>query len=145
MKILILCTGNSCRSQMAEAFLRSFDDRLEVHSAGSRPTERVNPKAAKVMSELGFDLSNNKPKSVEQFLGQPLDYVITVCGNARDECPAFTGQVGTRVHLGFDDPADATGTEEEVLDIFRSSREEIRDCFYRFYLEELEPKLDWSE
>ena len=141
MKILILCTGNSCRSQMAEAFLASFDPALEVHSAGSRPAERVNPYAIRVMDELGFDLSKGRPKSVEEFLGQPIDYVITVCGNARDECPVFTGQVGHRVHLGFDDPADATGSEEEILDVFRRSREEIRDCFYRFYLEELQPGL----
>ena len=141
MKILILCTGNSCRSQMAEAFLQSFDPRLEVHSAGSRPAERVNPYAVKVMAELGFDLSGGRPKSVEEFLGQSIDYVITVCGNARDECPVFTGEVGERVHLGFEDPAGAEGTEEEILNVFRRSREEIRDCFYRFYLEELEPKL----
>jgi arsenate reductase len=141
MTILILCTGNSCRSQMAEAFLASFDPRLDVHSAGSRPAERVNPYAVRVMKELNFDLSQGRPKSVEEFLSEPVDYVITVCGNARDECPAFTGEVGSRVHLGFEDPADATGTEEEVLDVFRRSREEIRDCFYRFYLEELEPRL----
>ena len=141
MKILVLCTGNSCRSQMAEAFLRSFDPRLEVHSAGSRPAERVNPYAVQVMAELGFDLSDARPKSVEEYLGQSLDYVITVCGNARDECPTFTGEVGRRVHLGFEDPADATGSDEEILNVFRRSREEIRDCFYRFYLEELEPKL----
>lgn len=141
MKILILCTGNSCRSQMAEAFLQSFDSRLEVDSAGSRPADRVNPHAVQVMAELDFDLSAKHPKSVTEFLGKTLDYVITVCGAARDECPVFTGQVGTRVHLGFEDPADARGTEEEILDVFRRSREEIRDCFYRFYLEELEQKL----
>ena len=126
---------------MAEAFLASFDSRLDVHSAGSRPAVQVNPHAVRVMAELGFDLSDNQPKSVDEFLSQPVDYVITVCGNARDECPAFTGKVGIRVHLGFEDPADATGTEQEVLAVFRRSREEIRDCFYRFYLEELEPKL----
>lgn len=141
MKILILCTGNSCRSQMAEGFLRSFDPRLEVHSAGSRPAARVNPYAVKVMAELGIDLTTGRPKSVNEFLGQPIDYVITVCGNARDECPVFTGEVGARVHLGFDDPADATGSEEEILDVFRRSRDEIRKGFYRFYQEELEPKL----
>jgi arsenate reductase len=141
MKILILCTGNSCRSQMAEAFLRSFDPRLNVHSAGSRPAARVNPYAVQVMAELDFDLSAARPKSVDEFLGQSIDCVITVCGNARDECPAFTGEVGERVHLGFEDPADATGTEQQILAVFRRSREEIRDCFYRLYLEELEPKL----
>jgi arsenate reductase len=142
MKILILCTGNSCRSQMAEAFLRSFDARLDVHSAGSRPAPKVNPHAVQVMSELGLDISAGRPKSVAEFLGQPIDYVITVCGNARDQCPAFTGEVGARVHLGFEDPADATGTEEQILNVFRRSREEIRDCFYRFYLEELKPTLE---
>ena len=137
MRILILCTGNSCRSQMAEAFLRSFDSNLIVESAGSRPAAQVNPYAVRVMAEVGLDLSSHRPKSVAEFLGQPFDYVITVCGNARDECPAFTGQVGQRIHLGFDDPADATGSEEEILDVFRRSREEICDCFYRFYHEEL--------
>lgn len=141
MKILILCTGNSCRSQMAEAFLASFDPRLEVHSAGSSPAERVNPHAVRAMAELGFDLSQGRPKNIDEFLGQSIDYVITVCDNVRDECPAFTGEVGARVHLGFEDPADATGSEDEILDVFRRSREEIRDCFSRFYLEELEPKL----
>ncbi len=141
MKILILCTGNSCRSQMAEAFLASFDPRLEVRSAGSRPAAQVNPHAVRVMRELDFDLSHRRPKSVDEFLNQSIDCVITVCGNARDQCPTFAGAVGRRVHLGFDDPADAAGTDEEILNVFRRSREEIRDCFYRFYLEELEPQL----
>ena len=142
MKILVLCTGNSCRSQMAEAFLRSFDPRIEAHSAGSRPAARVNPYAVRAMAEVGLDLSQGRPKSVDEFLGQAIDFVVTVCGNARDECPAFIGQVGERLHLGFDDPADATGTDEEVMEVFRASRDEIREGFHRFYEEKVLPKLE---
>jgi len=133
MRILILCTGNSCRSQMAEGLLRSFDDRLEVFSAGSKPAERVHPMAVRVMQEAGLDISNGYPKSVEEFLDQPFDYVITVCGNAREACPVFIGQVGQQLHIGFPDPADAEGTEEEVLEVFRASRDEIRKGFREFY------------
>jgi arsenate reductase (thioredoxin) len=142
MKILVLCTGNSCRSQMAEALLRSFDPRIEAHSAGSRPAERVNPYAVRVMAEEGLDLSQGRPKSVDEFLGQPIDFVVTVCGNARDECPVFTGQVGERLHIGFDDPADATGTDDEIMAVFRASRDEIREGFRRFYEEKVLPKLE---
>ncbi len=132
-RILILCTGNSCRSQMAEGFLKSFDSKLEVHSAGTKPAERVHPKAVEVMKEVGIDLSGNKPKMVDQFLDQPFDYVITVCDHAKETCPVFTGKVKQRLHIGFDDPAAATGTEDEVYAIFRRVRDEIRDSFQEFY------------
>ena len=133
MKILVLCTGNSCRSQIAEGYLCSFDSRLEVESAGSRPTDRVNPYAIRVMDEAGIDISAGRPKNVDQFLGDSIDYVITVCGNAERDCPAFTGDVKNRLHIGFPDPADATGTEEEVLNVFRQSRDEIERRFREFY------------
>lgn len=136
-RILILCTGNSCRSQMAEGFLKSFDGELEVYSAGTNPSTRVHPKAVVVMNELGIDLSNNFPKNVEQFLQDEFDYVITVCDNAKETCPVFTGKVGKRLHIGFEDPAEATGTEEEILSEFRRIRDQIKEDFYKFYLENL--------
>jgi len=139
-KILILCTGNSCRSQMAEGFLKSFDKNLEVYSAGTKPAEKVNPNAIKVMNEVGIDLSSNYPKLVDQFLNEPFDYVITVCDNAKETCPVFIGKVGKQLHIGFEDPADATGTEEEILSVFRKVRDEIKRDFYEFYLKELKEK-----
>ena len=138
-RILILCTGNSCRSQMAEGFLKSFDSSLEVFSAGTKTASRVHPKAIQVMSEIGIDLSKNYPKTVEQFLSQPFDYVITVCGNAKETCPVFIGDVKHRLHIGFDDPADATGTEEKILVEFRRVRDEIKNDFFKFYSDELQP------
>jgi len=142
MKILILCTGNSCRSQMAEAFLAGFDARLEVRSAGSKPAERVNPWAVRVMREVGVDLSAAKAQDVREFLDQHWDYVVTVCGNAQRDCPAFLGQVDHRVHLGFDDPADATGTDDEILAVFRASRDEIQAGFRDWFDAELAPRLE---
>lgn len=133
MKILILCTGNSCRSQMAEGFLKSFDDVLEVYSAGTEPSEKVHPNAIQVMKEIGIDISKNYPKSVDEFLDKEFDYVITVCGGAKESCPAFSGKVKNRLHIGFDDPADATGTEEEILSEFIRIRDEIETDFRDFY------------
>ena len=135
-KILILCTGNSCRSQMAEGFLKSFDKELEVYSAGTKPADKVNPKAVQVMKEIGIDISQNYPKMVDQFINDPFDYVITVCDNAKETCPVFIGKVGKQLHIGFEDPADATGTEEEILSEFRKVRDEIKKDFYEFYLNE---------
>jgi len=135
--ILILCTGNSCRSQMAEGFLKAYDPFLEVHSAGTRPSEMVHPLAVQVMKEVGIDLSSHRPKSLNAFLDRPFDYVITVCDNAKESCPIFTGKVGQRLHLGFDDPAEATGSEEEVLAVFRRVRDEIAARFRQFFDENL--------
>jgi arsenate reductase len=133
MKILILCTGNSCRSQMAEGLLKSFDPRISVYSAGTHPSDRVHPKAVMVMKEIGIDLSANHPKQVDDFLEDAFDYVITVCGNAKENCPVFRGEVRHRLHMGFEDPAEAVGTEEEVLQVFRTIRDEIRERMYAFY------------
>ena len=133
MKVLILCTGNSCRSQMAEAFMKSFDDNLEVHSAGTNPSSQVHPLAVQVMDELGFDLSDQYPQDVDEFLDQSFDYVITVCDNAKETCPVFSGDVKHNIHIGFEDPADAEGTLEEKLTIFRRIRDEIRTDFKAFY------------
>jgi arsenate reductase len=138
--ILILCTGNSCRSQMAEGFLKSFDSELEVFSAGTKPSSQVHPKAIQVMSEIGIDLSKNYPKNSDQFINDSFDYVITVCDNARESCPVFIGKVGQQLHIGFEDPAEATGTDEEVVSVFRKVRDEIKRDFYEFYLKELNTK-----
>lgn len=137
MKILILCTGNSCRSQMAHGFLQSFDKKIEVFSAGTKPAEKVNPMAVKVMSETGIDISYHTPKNVNQYLGQEWDYVITVCGGANDNCPLFTGVVKHRLHIGFEDPSEATGTPEFIESEFHRVRDEIKNRFYDFYLNEL--------
>ncbi len=136
-KILVLCTGNSCRSQMAEGFLKSFDAALEVVSAGTEPSERVHPKAIQVMKEKGIDISNGYPKNVSEFLDEPFDYVITVCGGAKESCPMFAGEVKHRLHIGFDDPAEAMGSEEYVLSEFKRIRDEIERDFLKFYLENI--------
>jgi arsenate reductase len=132
MKILILCTGNSCRSQMAEGFMKYFNSDLEVYSAGTDPSLEVHPKAIQVMKEVGIDISKNYPKIVDQFLNDSFDYVITVCDNAKETCPVFMGKVGRRLHISFKDPANATGTDEEILSVFRKVRDEIRQEFYQF-------------
>lgn len=136
-KILILCTGNSCRSQMAEGFLKSLDKNLQVFSAGTKPSDKINPFAIKAMKEIGIDISNGIPENVEKYLSQSFDYVITVCDNAKETCPVFMGDVKHRLHIGFDDPADAVGTEEEVMPVYRRVRDEIKKDFYEFYLNEL--------
>jgi len=136
-KILILCTGNSCRSQMAEGFLKSFDTELEVYSAGTKPAEKVNPFAVKAMKEVGIDISNCKAENVDKYLSQSFDYVITVCDNAKETCPVFIGKVKHRLHIGFEDPADAVGTEEEIFSEFRRIRDEIKNELYKFYEDNL--------
>jgi len=133
MKILVLCTGNSCRSQMAEGFLKQFNPQWEIYSAGTKPAEKVNPYAIKVMKELGIDISSNMPKNVDQFLNQEFDYVITVCDGAKETCPMFTGKVKHRMHIGFEDPAEAKGSEEFILNEFRRIRDQIKKEFYTFY------------
>ena len=131
-KILILCTGNSCRSQMAEGFLKSFDSELEVFSAGTVPAEKVNPNSIIVMDEVGIDISSQFPQNVDEFVNQSFDYVITVCDNAKEVCPVFTGHVKHQIHISFDDPAEATGTEEEVMQVYRRVRDDIKKRFKIF-------------
>lgn len=133
MRILILCTGNSCRSQMAEGILKSLDSNLEVFSAGTKPAERIASKAVAVMNEIEIDISHNSPKSVENFLTQEFDYVITVCVGAKEVCPAFIGKVAHRIHIGFDDPWEATGSDEEQIAVYRRVRDEILRDFTSFY------------
>ena len=141
MKILILCTGNSCRSQIAHGFLQSFDSRLDVYSAGTKAAEKVNPMAVKVMGEMGIDLTHHSPKSVNLYLEHEWDYVITVCGGANESCPMFMGEVKNRLHIGFDDPSEATGTSEFINREFHRVRDEIKARFYEFYLNELKPQM----
>ena len=141
MKILVLCTGNSCRSQMAHGFLQSFDQNIEVFSAGIHPAEKVHPTAIRVMAEVGIDISHHTPKSVNHYLNESWDYVITVCGGANESCPMFTGEVRNRLHIGFDDPSEATGTQEFINSEFHRVRDEIKARFYDFYQNELKPQL----
>ena len=141
MKILILCTGNSCRSQIAQGFLQSFDSDLTVCSAGTEPSEKVNDKAVAVMNEVGIDISSAYPKSVNQYLDEEWDYVITVCGGANENCPMFTGHVKHRLHIGFDDPAAITGDEEFVMNEFRRIRNEIKNSFYALYITEIKQQI----
>ena len=127
--VLILCTGNSCRSHLAEGILRAaVGDSLRVASAGSKPAGYVHPLAIRAMQEVGIEISQHHSKHLSEFLEQTVETVITVCGNADQACPMFPGQVN-RYHWGFDDPAHATGTEEERFAIFRRVRDEIRRVF----------------
>ncbi len=139
-RILILCTGNSCRSQMAEGFLKSFDENLEVFSAGTNPAEKINAFAVKAMKEIGIDISSGIAENVDKYLSQSFDYVITVCDNAKETCPVFIGNVKHQLHIGFDDPADAVGSEAEVMPVYRRVRDEIKKNFYEYYLKNLMSK-----
>ena len=131
-RVLFLCTGNSCRSHMAEGQLRALaGDRFEVFSAGSKPTGRVHPLAIEAMRELGVDISRHESKSLNVFDGQQFDYVITVCDNAREACPNFSG-AANQLHWSFDDPAFAPGTDEQKIRVFRRVRDEIRHRIRRF-------------
>lgn len=141
MKILILCTGNSCRSQMAHGFLKSFDQRLEVFSAGTEASGQLNKGAVKAMAEIGIDISTHTSDQVDKYLGENWDYVITVCGGANEACPAFPGKVANRLHIGFDDPSHAVGTDEFVWGEYLRVRDEIQLAFSKLYEEEIKPKL----
>ena len=130
-RVLILCTGNSARSQMAEGLLRDIaGDRFEVASAGVSPSS-VRQEAIEVMKEAGIDISSHTSKSVDELMDQEFDYVITVCDNANEQCPVFPGKT-TRIHWSFEDPAEAEGSLEERLKVFRSAREKIREKLKAF-------------
>ena len=133
MRILIVCTGNTCRSQMAEGFLKSFDSELEVFSSGTNAEVKVNLFAVKAMEELNIDISGQYPESVDKYLDKDFNYVITVCDGAKEVCPVFTGNVKNRLHIGFEDPANAKGSEVEVLPVYRMVRDQINKEFYKFY------------
>jgi len=135
MKILIICTGNSCRSQMTEAFLQSFDSNVIVFSAGTKPEDKVDDMAIAVMQELGIDMSQKIPKSVEKYINEYWDYVITVCDNAKETCPVFLGDVRHRIHIGFEDPSNIQGSYEYRLNEYRRIRDEIKEKFLQLYNE----------
>ena len=141
MKVLILCTGNSCRSQMAHGFLQSFDSRIMVRSAGTEASGSLNPSAVKAMAEIGIDISGHTSDSVQKYLNREWDYVITVCGGANEACPTFAGKVKHRLHIGFDDPSHATGTPEFVWSEFIRVRDEINQQFYQLYTQQIKPQL----
>lgn len=134
-RVLFLCTHNSCRSQMAEGLVNHlFGNRFQAFSAGTEAT-RVNPLAARVLLELGIDISSHRSKTLDEFAGQPFDYVITLCGDANEKCPLFFGGV-ERVHIGFDDPSRLPGSVDEVLPEYRRVRDEIRLRLTQFLEEE---------
>lgn len=123
-RILILCTGNSARSQMAEALINARRDDWQAVSAGTQPAERVNPYALRALEEIGIHTQGSRPTHIDEFIGQPFDMVITVCDDANENCPVWPGQ-GRRIHVGFPDPAKAEGTDEEIMEVFRSVRDDI--------------------
>lgn len=141
MKILILCTGNSCRSQMAHGFMETFDQRMTIRSAGTEASGKLNQKAVAAMKEIGIDISQHTSDSVEKYLGEEWDYVITVCGGANENCPTFLGKVKQRLHIGFDDPTYATGTDEFVWNEYIRVRDEIKANFFILFNEEIKPQL----
>ena len=118
---------------MAEGILKSLDNGLDVYSAGTKPEKQVNPNAVEVMKEIGIDISTNRAKNVDEFLDKSFDYVITVCDNAKESCPVFTGEVKHRLHIGFIDPADAKGDKEQIISVYRKVRDEIKEEFMKWY------------
>ncbi len=135
-RVLFLCTGNSCRSQMADGLINhDFAGQIEAFSAGTEP-HGLNPKAVEVMAEAGIDISANSSDHISKYEGQSFDYVITLCGDANDKCPLFFGGV-KRIHIGFDDPPKATGSDEEVMNVYRRVRDEIRTQLGDYFRNEL--------
>lgn len=126
---------------MAQGFLRSFDKNLRVFSAGTKPAAGINALAVEVMKNAGIDISGNKPRNADEFIDEEWDYVITVCDNARETCPFFSGKVKKRLHMGFEDPSEATGTHEEIMSEFYRVRDEIKNTFQKFYESEIKGKL----
>lgn len=127
---------------MAEGFLKSFDNELEVYSAGTFPALKVSPYAVEVMDEIGIDISKQYPKKADEFISQSFDYVITVCDNAKEVCPVFTGEVKHKLHIGFDDPAEAVGSKNEILKVYKRVRDEIKKSFKKLYKETIKPKTN---
>lgn len=140
MKILILCTGNSCRSQMAHGFMKHFDTDLEVYSAGVSPAYRVAPEAVEVMAEKGIDISDHRTHDVHEYLDESFDYVITVCDHAKETCPFFSGDVKHRLHYPFPDPYHARGNYNAVMNTYREVRDAIEKTFRSFYEEKIKGK-----
>ena len=138
MKILILCTGNSCRSQMAHGFMQSFDKNIIVRSAGTAATGKINEKAIAVMKEAGIDISHHTSDKIDKYLGEDWDYVITVCNEANEVCPYFPGRVKHRLHVGFEDPSKVSGSDEYIWSEFCRVRNEIKGAFYKLYKSEIQ-------
>ncbi len=141
MKVLIICTGNSCRSQMAHGFLQSFNKDLIVRSAGTNKSANINNKAVAVMNEVGINISRHVPKSVAMYIHDFWDYVITVCDEANETCPVFQGKVKNRIHFNFEDPSKVTGSEEHIWSEYRKVRNEIRDKFNELYIKQIKQQL----
>ncbi|MDP2423991.1 MAG: arsenate reductase ArsC [Bacteroidales bacterium] len=142
MKVLILCTGNSCRSQMAHGFLQSFDQNLKVYSAGTKASGQVNEKAVEVMKEIGIDISRHTSDPVTKYQGEEWDFVITVCDSVNKVCPAFQGNVKHRLHIGFDDPFNVIGSDTYILNEYRRIRDEIYNEIREFYFKVLPRKTE---
>lgn len=134
MKILIICTGNACRSQIAHGLMQSFDNDLEVHSAGTLPGSEVNSRAVRVMAEAGIDISHHYPKPIDIYLNDEWDYVITVCSQAKESCPVFSGKVKHRLHFEHEDPSYLPGSEEYIMSEFRKLRDNLKNELYSLYL-----------
>ncbi|HLA28098.1 MAG TPA: arsenate reductase ArsC [Syntrophales bacterium] len=131
-RVLFICTSNSCRSQMAEGLVNhELGDKIEAYSAGTTPTS-VNPRAIQSMAEIGIDISAQRSKNMTEFEGRQFDYVITLCDSANEQCPLFFGGV-KKIHMGFDDPVTAAGSEEEIMAAFRRVRDEIKDRLLKFF------------
>ncbi len=126
---------------MAHGFLQLFDKNITVRSAGTEASGKLNGNAVKAMAEIGIDISHHTSDSVDMYLGDEWDYMVTVCGGANEACPAFLGKVKHRLHIGFDDPSHATGTEEFIWNEFLRVRDEIKDGFYKLYAEQIKPQL----
>jgi arsenate reductase (thioredoxin) len=127
---------------MAQGFLQSFDNKIEVYSAGTFPATKISPRAIKVMHESGIDISKNSPKSVNEFLNYQWDYLITVCDDANETCPVFIGNVNNRLHIGFEDPSRFSGSEEVIMGEFRRVRNLIKSEFYKLYIDKIKPQLN---
>lgn len=141
MNILILCTGNTCRSQMAHGFMKSFDSRLKVYSAGVNPSRYVQPETIEVMAEKGIDLSSHTPHHVDDYVHTNFDYVITVCDHADATCPTFLGDVKHRMHMPFPDPFSVSGGRDMVYRKYRQIRDDIEKAFRELYKTQIREQL----
>lgn len=141
MRIIILCTGNTCRSQMAHGILQSLDPTIEVLSAGTKAETRVNPIAIEVMKEINIDISQHQPTDISTYKELDFDFVITVCDGAKESCPSFSGKVKQQLHIGFTDPSKLTGTPEDIRAEFVKTRNDIERAFRELYTNRIKPLL----
>lgn len=141
MRILIICTANSCRSQMAETFLKELNPDMEVYSAGTKVAQQVHPKTIEVMMEAGYNITNNVPEDVSKHINQPWDYVVTVCDDAKESCPVFQAHIGKKIHYRFIDPATELCIEEQRIMLFRQVRDELKSKMKEFYFDFIHPRM----